>query len=212
MEIAGAVERLEGLRIKWWQLAVVALGFFLLRVLLEIFLGGMKPEHGGIWFHLSTLLWYCGLFLWIAVMLALAAGRKAAVAAKAAMVFWPVLLLVPVVDFITSGGSGYYLTYIGCGGTLAGEFFSFFGFFGTSHFSPGQSVASALGLFLACAYCIIKTSSYLRALAAGAAFYLIAYFFGAIPCFSFGLPLYPFIGAVFLAGLGAWYWMYKRGE
>ncbi len=183
MGLKQIIKRLENARGSFWQWLVAILAFCFLRRLLDLMLEAdyyetLIPTN----FIRNYVLWYVGAFLAIALILHLATREKIEKTTKAAFVFWPLILLVPVIDFFFSGGQGYILTFIG-GCDFWQEFFSFFGYLGSHHFTYGQTIASMLGLLLILVYTFIKTSSIKRMFAAGLLFYLAGYFFASLPVF-----------------------------
>lgn len=205
MQAKKIIEKLENTKGSFWQWLLAIFAFCFLRRLL-----GLMLESD----HFETLvpanmirnyiLWYVGLFLAIALILHFITKERIERATKAAFVFWPLILLVPIIDFFFSGGKGYTLTYIGkC--RFWQEFFSFFGYLGSHHITYGQTIVLMLGLLLILAYAFIKTSSIKRMFAAGLLYYLVGYFFASLPVF-FLSELFSFsMFALVLAEAAIWH-------
>lgn len=177
------IEKLENTKGSFWQWLLTIFGFCFLRRLLDLMLESdyyetLIPTN----FVRNYVLWYVGLFLSIVIILHLVTGKKIEKITKAAFLFWPLILLVPLIDFVFSGGKGYTLTYIGrC--DFWREFFSFFGYFGSNHITYGQTIALLIGSFLIVAYIFIKTASIIRTALGFSLFYMISYFYASLPVF-----------------------------
>jgi len=184
MGLKQIIKRLENARGSFWQWLVAILAFCFLRRLLDLMLeaDSYKTLVAGNVIR-NYILWYVGLFLAIALILHFITREKIEKTTKAAFVFWPLILLVPVIDFFFSGGQGYTLTFIG-GCDFWQEFFSFFGYLGSHHITYGQTIVSLLGLLLIVTYAFFKTSNVLRTLVAGGLYYLTAFFYFSLPLFT----------------------------
>ena len=132
-------------------------------------------------------LWYLCLFFALAIFIALVSREKLAKTAKFVAVAWTAVLLVPVIDFIVSGGKGHAMRYILMEGSVLLE--SFFQM-GAGIVTPGQMAVGIGAALLFAYYAFSKTGRVWRGLSAALGTYCIVFFFAAFP--SIVLPLHGF--------------------
>jgi len=200
--IGKIIDWLEGLEGSLWQWLLAIFAFYFLRVVLDLMLGVSYYSLSYENIVRNEFLWYLGLFLAIVLVINFAVKERIGRVSKAVFVFWLAILFVPVIDFFFSGGKGYFLTYVSAENFWR-EFFSFFGFFGSHHFSYGQTITSVTGMFLVAVKKKKKTSSTIRTSVVCVLTYLIGFFYASLPIFfPFGLTL-PLFVLVILEGV-AW--------
>lgn len=196
--------------IKWFGLFY---GIVFLRNVLESYLE--KPHKlmsfFNLFFHYPA--WFGALYLSAAIVVAFIARDNALKLLKKVIVFSPAILIVPVLDFIESGGQGYALRYL-FGGVeyLLKNYFAIGGFL-ESNATIGQLSLGFLALTAALFYVYEHTDSIKRVFLAGIVFYSIVFFYASFPSYfllfgfgkKFSLTLTPY--ALFLLGLVQLYFL-----
>jgi 4-hydroxybenzoate polyprenyltransferase len=106
-----------------------------------------------------------------------------------------ILLIVPALDLILSGGAGYDLSYLSpeLHGNLVYLFATFFGPLVEAGVSPGMRIEIALAVLGSFAYSIYRGSVLLRAMSVALAIYAVIFSYIAAPYFT--NPLFSFVGA-----------------
>jgi 4-hydroxybenzoate polyprenyltransferase len=208
MKFKEFVEKLENAKGSFWQWLLVIFTFYFLRILLDIMFASVHYKLSLASIVKSYLLWHGGLFLAIVLTLHFATKERIKKVTKAAFVFWPVILLVPIIDFIFSGGQGYQLMYIS-GEAFLEEFLSFFGFLGSNYITYGQTIAALLGLFLIIVYIFEKTESAVKVLLGSFLYYISFYFYAALPVFIPHAVSWGLISLIFVLELLLWYFRFN---
>jgi tetratricopeptide (TPR) repeat protein len=123
-------------------------------------------------------LFYVSAFLWLILVLSLIVNEDARKVAKAAVLFSPVILVVPVVDIFLSKGMGYKLGYLeGVGQVIpAAQFFDLRG--ELLQVTWGQRIEVFSICCFASVYVWLKRSSLLRSVTAFALVYIILFIHG----------------------------------
>ena len=207
------IEKLENTKGNFWEWVLTIFALYSLRALLDLLLEAkIYPSFSLNFFitaYVSNLLWYSSLFLAIVTILFLVTGKDIKKITKACFVFWVVILLVPITDFVCSGGKGFVLSYIS-NRYFWEEFFSFFGLFGSYHITYGQTLALCLGFFLVIFYSFMKTESFAKSFLAALAYYCIIYFYASLPMFWAKPKMILFVLTVLQLIL--WHWFYDEKE
>lgn len=171
---------------KWFLLFY---GIVLARNLLESYLE--KPHK---LMALENLLfnypvWFAALYLSIALSVSVLAGKKPLEVLKKVIIFSPIILIVPIIDFIASSGQGYLLKYlIGNTEFLARNYFGLVGFL-EGNATIGQLTGGILALTAALFYVYEKTKSLVRVLGCFIVFYSTVFFYASFPSFFFFLGI-----------------------
>lgn len=223
---------LEGGRTLQWSWLALLVTWIVLRNLLEGTLG--RPATLGFdWREDISLammvlhfpLFYLTLFLLLSLWLHVTSGRPLARVVRAVSLAYAVLLVVPIIDAVVSGGPGHDLRYL----TGPGDFLIHFWhpLRAIEEVSPGQRIEIALACMLAAAYTWIAlrgteerqvaagsllqpraglSAAVLRALGAGLGVYLISAVLGMWPALLSRLA-----AAVITAELSAYEAVYRLG-
>lgn len=141
-------------------------------------------------------LFTCGAFLLavffaILVCLRLVTGRRASELFKPLVLGFSVILIVPPIDYVVSGGKGYYLAYpLIRPDSLGRSLLSLMG--DTPGVSPGMRTEAAIILLVVFGVCRFGyRTGWIRALAAALGVYLIIFALGFYPGFMAHLSLSP---------------------
>jgi len=174
------MERIEGKKwnmIYWFSLFM---GIVLARNLIEGFLEAGHELMRIEWLLLQYPLFYASIFLSYLLLLFVFSRERIERISKIMLMFFSVIILVPLIDFIVSGGKGYAIGYwFGGVQELAGKAMLLRELSGAP--SVGQVVVVLLGAVLAAIYVVIKESSYLKGVITGIGFYIITVFYACLP-------------------------------
>lgn len=184
--LAAVIEELERspLHPAYWALAFLAL--VTLRNLLE---GALGPSGsvGFVYFASPSalmvldhfLFFYVSVFLAIAIVLAALTRERVGRVMKVMTPAWVLVLIPPFLDHLLTGGHGANITYLT---DLSSVFLRFFDPKATfERVSQGQRVEIVAACLLALSYVRLKTGSWLRAVVAFAAVYVVLAAHGILP-------------------------------
>lgn len=186
-EIVKRIERIK-LSLPYWVAYVY--GVFLVRGITERLLEAAKELPKPIHLFVHWPLWNLNFLLTFILIIFFVTKSEICRISKAVFVFSFLLLIVPFVDFVVSGGKGYVLGYAMSFDRLLGVIFSMGGVIGNSIITPGQSLAIWIALCLIFAYVALKTNSVLKASTAVILCYSAGVFYSSFPMFlamGFGL-------------------------
>lgn len=209
--IAREVERIERADIPLWQVLLTFLSAATLRTFLELFSdtdAGQGPAAHFLQFlsglgdaHLPMMLlhytlFYSGLLLALTLALFAVTRRPVLSLLRVLCAGFLILLIVPVIDLVWSGGTGFDLSYLTPGGqgSLASLFLTFFGPLAHSGVSPGMRIEVALATLATLAYFLWKRLAWWRAACAALATYAVIFAFIAAPYLTDAL--FALLGAV----------------
>ncbi|MCD6247654.1 MAG: UbiA family prenyltransferase [Candidatus Diapherotrites archaeon] len=175
------VEKIESTRASFLHWLCYLYGIFILRGILEGFL-----EHSHRFPKLIHLLvhwpfWYFNFLITIALILFFTTKEKIEKITRAVFLFSFLLLIVPLVDFLVSGGKGFILAYCMSTGSVLGVLLTFGGLYGKSIITPGESLAIWLAIVLIFFYVFIRNNSIRKAIVAVFLFYLAGTFYASFP-------------------------------
>jgi homogentisate phytyltransferase/homogentisate geranylgeranyltransferase len=184
--LAAAIEGLESSTAPWGAWAATFVGLVVARNLLE---GVLGPSRVLGFSHFASpsalmvldhfLLFYVSVFLAIAILLSWAAREEIGRVMKAMTPAWTIVLLPPIVDFLTTGGEGARLSYVLSLESVVLRFFDPRA--AVEHVSAGQRVEILLACHLAMLYVRVKTRSWPRAIGTFFAVYGIVAAHGVLP-------------------------------
>ena len=127
------------------------------------------------------ILFYCALALSVILLLRLITKVPVNLVAKVVVLFFALILTVPLVDLLLTGGTGYdkmYFLNFRQLGYFGGLFFTFGDPSSTAGVSPGIRLEALLALLAGAAYCYVKSGSPWRAAFGALAIYLVIFCFG----------------------------------
>lgn len=202
------IEKLENVKASPFEWILAVFAFYFLRRLLDVIIEADSYKTFSPQIFVCSGLAYAGAFLGIVLILHISTKEKIEKVTKASFVFWPLLLLVPLIDWVFSEGKGYVLTYISPKHFWY-EFLSFFGLFGSYHVTYGQTLAILIGFLLIIIYAFFKTKSIVRTSFAASGYYLLIYFYASPAVFFYDkINLGTFFVFLFTAAL--WLLTYNR--
>jgi len=168
------LEKIEGKKISLPFFLVAFFAIVLVRYLLEMFLEfQVIPRFGEFFFHF--VLWYASVFLTAALVFSFFAGKQIEKTSKTVLAFWFLIALVPLIDFVVSGGKGFEIRYIfGSLQTLLENFLTVGGFLsGNGAATFGQGLVALAGVVGAFIYIKLSKRNFSRALAGAGVFYFL---------------------------------------
>lgn len=180
----GFVGELEKVRFSAAEWLLAVLGIIFLRSFLEGFSnpridGAFLPPWSAFLFHYP--LFYISLLLSIIIVLFIFARRSIDSISSIALLFFPIILLPPIIDLLVTAGNGFRLAYLWEDGDgLLGDFLSFFGSFAQPGISLGVRIEIALILFFVFIY-VKKQAGWRRALFASFFVYALIFIFLSFP-------------------------------
>ncbi|MCX8190553.1 MAG: hypothetical protein N3F05_05010, partial [Candidatus Diapherotrites archaeon] len=174
------ISAIEDAKIPLYVWAIYFYGFAIARGLLEGLLEYHKtiPPAEALFLHFP--LWYFNVFLSLSIIVSFFTGEKLWKTAKVIFLFTPLLLLVPVFDFLVSGGRGYMLGYAYDFESFSKVLLSVGGIIPGSLVSPGQSTLAWLAIFLISGYCFVKSVRIHKILLLVATIYLIICMYASV--------------------------------
>ncbi len=176
------VKKIETTKIEPVLFFVLFYLLILSRNLLESFLEIPHKLMNINYLFLDYFFWYSALFLSIVLFLHVVSKEKIEKITKAVFVSFFVILFVPVIDFVLTRGKGFLLKFIlGDINHLIENFLLFGKFWSETNASPGQFVAVLFGMLTVFLYIKIKTNNKFKAIISAFLFYLIVYFYSALP-------------------------------
>lgn len=208
--IARQVDAVEFSSAPWWYFLFTLLSAATLRNFFEHFtdrepgvplfghffelLSGITAERLPFMF-IHYGLFYISLALALVIVLHLLTRHDMARLARLISSGFLILLIVPTMDYLLTGGQGYDLGYIipADHGALLPQFLSYFGPLTGFGVSPGMRVEIAIAIASAIAFFWYRGYGIARALLAGFAVYATIFFHLATPYFTD--PIYAFFGA-----------------
>ncbi|MFH1680601.1 MAG: UbiA family prenyltransferase [Candidatus Eisenbacteria bacterium] len=124
-------------------------------------------------------IFYAALFVSLGLALSAATGFPLGRVFRVLLAGWVLILLPPIVDALVSGGRGYAITYVPNLLATAAAFFDPRS--SIPEVSIGQRIEILLGILLVGGYARVRGAGVPRAIGAGALFYAVVAFFGALP-------------------------------
>lgn len=212
MDVEKVIRRLENAKGNFWEWVLTIFAFCLFRLFLDIVFSGESYKililnNVDILIE-QYFLWYVALFLAVTIMLWLVTEERIEIISKVVFLFFPLILIVPIIDWFFSGGEGYILTYISAEHFWE-EFCSFFGLFGSYHVTYGQAIAVFIGFLFVNAYVFFKTRSVCAIILSAFSYYIIIYFFGSLPVFFTNKTT---LGLFFLTILEGIVWLFTYNK
>jgi tetratricopeptide (TPR) repeat protein len=135
-------------------------------------------------------LFYLSLFLWTILIFKFLTKEEPTKIAKVLLLGMSVIIIAPVIDIITSKGSGYKLTYL-TGPEEFTEIHKFFYFTKDLLQASWGQRAEILFVLIGCLiYVFIKTKNYFKSILAPIIIYLIIFIHGILPNTIAGIPSY----------------------
>ena len=184
-------------------------------------------------------MFYLCIFLALAILLHWLTGEKITRISKIMLLFFPLILLAPILDLFLSRGQGYNMSYLlGDMRYLIHQFITFSGGYSGRGASPGLRIELIVVLVLVGYYLYLKTGKFLRAAIGVITSYVLIFVFGSLPSiisvfwnlkgsvtgpeelFSGGVVMHHFYSfdhkmamvlyPILLIELGLWHWSYDR--
>ncbi len=175
------VGKMEDLKLPFLYWIGYLYGILILRGILEGFLESAHRFPKLIHLLVHWPFWYLNFLITIALILFFTTKEKIEKITRAVFLFSFLLLIVPLVDFLVSGGKGFVLGYCMSADEVSGILLTFGGLYGKSLITPGQSLAILLAILLTFFYVFIKNNSIKKAIVAVFLFYLAGTFYASFP-------------------------------
>jgi len=192
------ISSLEGSKIPFKYFVLTFFFAVVLRIFLESF-SAHTPITAAIVFHYS--LFDVSIAMSIILLFWFATGEKVKKIAKIVLPSFIVLIVVPIVDLLVTGGKGHSITYLlpGTHDNLLLRFLTFTGEFGQLGISPGIKVEGAIVLTAAFVYFFIKSkkAGLTVKIAKGIFWAFLLY----VLVFAYSAILFPIKGVLDFAGL-----------
>jgi len=191
MDIGKIIEKGESQGTGFWGWAAALFAVLLIRTVFESLLEVWKKPQIFEYFFFHYFLSWISIFLSIILILKIFSGEKISKTSRMTIVFYPLIFIVPVIDFVVSGGRGYNLGYVfGNAQYLLEQAASFFSNFPERGVTIGEKTLIVLAVFFSGVYSWAKTKKYWKGIAAGAAVYasllFYAFFFSILGIISYG--------------------------
>jgi len=214
---------LEGIKLPFHYWIAYLYCVFIARGLLEGFLEANHAMPKLLHLFVHWPFWNFNFLISIVFILFLFTRQKIERISRAVFFFSFLILLVPAIDWLVSGGKGFSLVYLMKIDRIFAVLFSFGGLLGESVITPGQSAAIWAAAFLIFCYVLAKKKSLVLSVASVVLFYLAGMFFAVyplIPAMAFGFEhsfnrevisvAIPFIASLGAVQAAAWLYLYKR--
>lgn len=151
------------------------------RTYLEALLGKTHSLPNATSMFLHFQLWNLNVLLGFTLVLAVLSKERIERVAKVTIFFFPLIILVPVLDSLITLGHGTTIRYISSTAELLSVAGSLFGLLYPTFLTPGQVVVVWVVLTLAACYVYVKRKSYLWAMATLGILYMLGLFYGSMP-------------------------------
>ncbi|MBN2543059.1 UbiA family prenyltransferase [bacterium] len=180
----GFVEKFENSSFSFNSLLLFVLCAIFLRNFLETF-----SDLGNLWTPISSLAFFvhfplgyiCAAMALIIVLHYFTKERVERVS-KLILLFFPIILLAPILDLIISGGKGYNMSYFfGDFKYLLSRFTVYFGQYSGSGVTPGIHIEMSIIFILLIFYLYTKTGKWLKTALGIISLYLVVFLFAGLP-------------------------------
>ncbi|MEW6558242.1 MAG: UbiA family prenyltransferase [Elusimicrobiota bacterium] len=185
------IDTVERIKIGWSWLVATLFSIILIRNLLEVALeyGGKTGQFsyaGSLTIRalLHYPIFYIAILLGLVLILRLSTSESLKNIFKVTTVGWTLTWIVPIIDYIISGGRGYTLNYaITLKSFILGLLFFFSPFHSGSGVSPGMRIEVGLACIFIAIYVMAKTHKFYKTLGAFIGFYFLIIFSASLPVF-----------------------------
>jgi len=191
----GAKETIQAIESKKAGFFFWLAAFFAVILLRNLFEGLLENLHGIISFYpffIHYILSWISMYLMFVLVLKLLSKESIIKVSKIVLVFFPIILIVPVIDFIATSGAGLDIDYaFGGPSYFVSQYFSFAADYPGMGVTPGQKTVIAISALFSAFYCWSKTKSKVRTISAAVLVYtflgLYAYLPSLLGMLAFGI-------------------------
>jgi 4-hydroxybenzoate polyprenyltransferase len=178
------IERLENSPVSLKGMLITFLCTVFLRNFLETF-----SDTDNLWRPVGTLaffvhypLFYICLLLALSILFSRLAKQRIERSTQIVFLFFPVVLLAPILDLLISGGHGYNMSYLFYDlPTLVRKFIPFLSKYDGQGATPGIQIELIIAFILIGVYLYAKTGKIIKTAMGIIAFYITVFILGAIP-------------------------------
>jgi len=178
------IERFEKSHISLKGMLITFLCIIFLRNFLETFSDSdnlWRPA-GSLAFFVHYPLFYVCLLLALSILFSRLTKERIERSSQIVLLFFPIVLLAPILDLLISGGQGYNISYLFYDlPRLIRKFIPFFSHYEGQGATPGIQIELIIAFILAGLYLYVKTGKIIRAAIGIIGFYMIVFLLGAIP-------------------------------
>lgn len=175
------IKRIENLKLPFLYWLVWLYGVFVLRGIAEGYLEAHHQLPKFVHLFVHWPFWNFNFLITIAFILFYFTRERIEKITKLVIAFSFLIVLVPVIDFLVSGGKGFILEYAMKTDKIMAILFSFGGLNGESIITPGQSAVIWTAIVLIGILVLLKTNSIKKTILSIISFYLTGVFYAFYP-------------------------------
>jgi 4-hydroxybenzoate polyprenyltransferase len=178
------ITRLENSHVTFTGMLITFLSTLFLRNFLETF-----SDTDNYWTPVTSLayfvhypLFYCCLLVAVSIILARSTDEKIERVTKIVFLFFPLVLLAPILDLLVSQGKGLNMSYLFCDlSSLVRRFVPFYSGYEGKGATTGIQIELLVAFMASGIYVFSKTGKVIRAAVGVVAFYVVVFLLGATP-------------------------------